>query len=356
MPEIRVIGGVFGTVAVLIAVAGLRRHRVGGVLRARDLATFVVGVGLLALAVFPRWFDHLAAFVGVHSLEGRRVAIVTVLGFVVLGWALFAAVGRIGRLQQDVGELAAALARRVPAAARLGEEPEGFVAVVVPAFDEADALPGVLRAVPREVAGRPVRVVVVSDGSTDATVEVAGRFADVVLDRPLRRGSGAAVRTGMAFALERGAEIVVTLDGDGQHDPGEIPALVAPLLRGEAELAQGVRRVNSAAVSGQRVRAVGVRFFSWVMGALVGVETNDPSNGFRAIRADACRRLSLTEDQFYVGELLVRSARERLRTVEVPVTVAPRSHGESKKPDAVAYGWGFAGGIVRAMFRSRSGR
>ena len=356
MPEIRVIGGVAALVAIGIAVAGLRRHRAAGILRKRDIAMIVVGVGLMALALFPGWFDAVAGVFGVDSLEGRRVAIVTVLGFLLVAIAVFVLVGRIADLQTQVGDLALALTERTPASELSSSYPSSFVGVVIPAYNEQQALPDVLARVPDEVVGQPVRTFVVSDGSSDDTVAVAAGVADAVLERPVRRGSGAAIRTGIEFALSRGAKIVATLDADGQHDPGELELLVAPLLAGEADLAQGARVVNSEEVSGDRLRAFGVTAFGWVLRSFAGVDTNDPSNGFRAISADAYRRLELSEDQFYVGELVVRSARSDLRVMEIPVTVSARTHGESKKPGSVSYGLGFARGIVRALFRSPNGR
>ncbi len=356
MPEIRFIGGILGSVAVVVALAGLGRHQRRGILRVRDLATLVVGSALLSLGFYPQWFDRLARLVGVESLQGRRLAIVTVLGFGLLGFGLFVAIGRIGRLHDQIGDLAMEVALRTPVVERVRKWEEPSVAVVIPAYNEEESLPDVLRQLPAEVGGYRVLSIVVSDGSTDATVLVASELADVVIERPLRRGSGAAVRTGLAYAIARGSEIVVTIDADGQHDPGEIPLLVEPLIANSADVVQGVRRINSAEVSGHRLRAFGVTFFSWVMRALLGIDTNDPANGFRAIQADAYRRLALTEDQFYVAEFIVRSAREKLRIVEVPVTLAPRSHGQSKKPGVVTYGLGFAMSIVRAVFQSRSWR
>jgi len=356
MPEVRFIGGVLGSIALVVGLAGVRRHRRRGILRLRDYTTLGVGVALLSLGLAPQWFDYAAALFGVESLEGRRLAIVTILGYALLGVGLFMSVGRIGRLQDQVSELALELAVRTPVSEQELDGGQPFIAAVIPAFNEEGALPTILRSMPKEVDGIPVRAIVVSDGSTDGTVRVAADLADVVLERPLRRGSGAAVRTGVEFALSRGAVVIVTLDADGQHDPRELPSLVRPLLAGEADMVQGARRVNSSDVSGHPLRALGVRFFSSLFRIVFGINTNDPSNGFRAIRAESYRRLALIEDQFYVGELIVRSARANLRIIEMPVTVSPRSHGESKKPGPLLYGWGFTLGLIKAFFQGREPR
>ena len=356
MPEIRLIGGLLGLIAVVLGLIGLRHHRKAGILRMRDLAALTIGIGLLLIAIFPRLFDAVASVFGIASLEGRRVAILTVLGFAVLAIGLFVAIGRIGDLQRQIGDLALEVSTRTPVFERLEAYPPEFVAVVIPAYNEEESLPAVLKAVPKVVEGTPTVTIVVSDGSTDGTVREASAAAAVVLERPLRRGSGAAIRTGVAFALDHGAAILTTLDADGQHDPAELGLLVRPVLEGRAEMAQGSRIENSEEVSGHRLRVVGVGVFGWFLRKTLAIEAQDPSNGFRAISADAYRRLTLMEDQFYVGEFIVRSAREDLRIVDIPVTVSPRTHGDSKKPGSVLYGFGFAKGIMRAMMRSSSRR
>ncbi len=352
MPEVRILGGIVGVAAVILGIVGLRHHRTAGILRIRDVVVILVGVGLLALAIFPRWFDSAAGAFGVSSLEGKRIAILTVVGFTALAIALFASIGRVGSLETDIGNLALEVASRLPAYERLSVYPTGFIAAVIPAYNEEASLPDVLSAMPETVDGVPVISIVVSDGSTDGTAGVAADRADVVLVLPLQRGSGAAVRTGIAFALERGATVLVTLDADGQHDPGEMRSVAGPVLIGEADLCQGSRIVNSRGVSGHSVRVAGVSIFGWMMRTTGVADTTDPSNGYRAISAVAYRDLALTEDQFYVGELIVRSSRAGLRIREVPVTVSPRSHGETKKPGTLLYGFGFTRGIIRAMTRS----
>ena len=157
------------------------------------------------------------------------------------------------------------------------------------------------------------------------------------------------MRAGLSYGFRHGAVVAVTVDADGQHDPVEIEQLVKPVLSGVADMAQGTRIVNSKTVSGSRVRAAGVNIFGRLLRRRLKMSVTDPSNGFRAISADAYRRLRLREEQFYVGELIVNAARMGLRIEEVPVTVHPRRHGDSKKPQSVLYGWGFAKGILRAM-------
>lgn len=352
MIEVRVIGGLFGVVALAIAFSDLKRYRRRGLLRIRDLLTAAIGAGLISLAVAPRWFDTAMSWVGVESLQGRRVAIFTTLAFVgVVSWMFFL-VGRVASLHRQVGDLALAHARSSPVKRPGPRLDPGFIAVVLPAFNEEATIAEVLKEIPSQIAGRETLSIVVSDGSTDRTAARAVDTASIILDRPVRRGSGAALKTGLIEAFDRGAAYAVTIDADGQHDPSQIPSVLDPVLTGDADIAQGVRSINSAEVSGERARSLGVWFFSYLMRWALKVDSRDPSNGFRAISKEAFYKLSLSEEQFYVGELIVESARSGLRVAEVPVTVLPRLSGESKKPRTALYGLGFARGIFRAARRS----
>ena len=121
--------------------------------------------------------------------------------------------------------------------------------VIIPALDEAATIGAVIAAVPRTIPGvRTVEVILVDDGSRDGTQAAAiAAGVDAIAHHPRRRGLVAAFKDGVREALQRGAAIVVNLDGDGQHDPATIPRLIAPILAGEADLVLGVRPALDAA-------------------------------------------------------------------------------------------------------------
>jgi len=222
--------------------------------------------------------------------------------------------------------------------------------VVIPAFNEAENLPWVLRRIPRSVHGAPVHTIVVSDASTDATEDVALGFGATAIAHDVRRGSGAAVRTGFRTALRRGASVVVTIDGDCQHDPRELHRVAAPVLRGEADMVQGSRTLGSSEV-GSALRAGGVATFARVLTALTGSSITDPSTGYCAISAAALRSMDLRQDQFYVSELILQAARQDLRIMEVPITMRRRASGTTKKPPPARYAWGYSKAIVKTLLR-----
>ena len=194
---------------------------------------------------------------------------------------------------------------------------EKRVFIVVPAYQEAGRIGATLGA----LCALPAEVVVVDDGSRDDTAAEALRHPVWVLRHLINCGQGLALRTGIAFALSKGAGIVVTFDADGQHDAQEIDSLVAPVREGRADVALGSRFLGSA---------TGLPWTRWLVlkaGVLFtrlfsGLRVTDTHNGFRALSREAAQRIRLTQPRMaHASELLDQIRVQRLRHVEVPVTV-----------------------------------
>jgi glycosyltransferase involved in cell wall biosynthesis len=192
--------------------------------------------------------------------------------------------------------------------------------------------------------------VVVSDGSTDGTAAESREAGALVTELPINRGGGLALRVGYELALQLDAEIVVTMDADGQHLASELPTLIAPILVGEADYVNGSRLLGDFEKD-STVRHIGVHVFSRVVTILTGRRITDPSSGYRAARAELLERLVLEEDQFWTSEILIEALRQRARLVEVPVTIVTRASGASKKPRSLRYGWNFSKVIVQTWLR-----
>ena len=173
-------------------------------------------------------------------------------------------------------------------------------------------------------------VVVVSDGSTDGTVEVALALGAHVVALPFNLGIGGAVQTGFRYAWEEGYELAVRLDGDGQHDPGELRALVAPVVAGEADLAVGSRFVSGGGYRSSAARRVGIRILARVVSWIARQRLTDTTSGFQAAnrRAIGVYAADLPHDYPEV-EGIVMAIKHRIRLVEVPVTMREREHGRS---------------------------
>jgi hypothetical protein len=189
-----------------------------------------------------------------------------------------------------------------------------------------------------------VEVIVVDDGSSDATSIMAlAAGADNVERHRSNRGLAAAFRNGMNAALAAGADIVVHLDADGQHDPRLIPSLVAPLVRGEADVVLGVRPLADA-TNGSAIRRHGNRIGSWILRRTLSMPISDATSGFRAFSREALMRLTVISDCTYTLETLIRAARLHLSVREVTVPALSRTSGDSRMTRSVVRYVSAAGG------------
>ncbi len=196
---------------------------------------------------------------------------------------------------------------------------------IVPALNEERSLGALLEELRALDPG--LEVVVVSDGSTDRTAEVAAQAGAHVVSLAFNIGIGGAVQTGFRFAFERGYELAVRLDGDGQHDPAELRAVVAPVAAGEADIAIGSRFIGDGGYRSSAARRFGIRVLALVVSAIAGTAwLTDTTSGFQALnrRAIALYAAELPHDYPEV-EGLVMAVRHGLRITEVPVRMRERS-------------------------------
>jgi glycosyltransferase involved in cell wall biosynthesis len=212
------------------------------------------------------------------------------------------------------------------------------VAVIIPALNEAATIRSVVAGVPRAIPGvAEVEVILVDDGSTDCTqAEAIAAGVDAIAHHPRRRGLVSTFKDGVTEALRRGASIVVNLDGDGQHDPAQIPTLIEPILASRADIVLGVRDLGTAEMTA--IRRHGNIVGTWITRRALGLDVSDVTTGFRAFSRDALLRLNVTSEFTYTLETLVQAARKRLTVAEVPVPVRPRVAGTSRMThNVVAY-------------------
>ena len=346
MLELRFFGVLFGLLALaLVWVARFRWQR----LRNLEwlLGTAVAG-SIVALGLFPDAADAMLAFFAFEKGGGQRILGLLIF-FVLAQYVLtFVALARNRRLEAEIDRLVRELAKQDYR--RKHGAHDASIYVVIPAYNEADNIEPVLARVPQEVLGMRVRPLVVVDGATDRTQQVVERMNHAAVAYTVNRGGGAALKAGYEIALEDDAEIVVTLDADGQHSPEEIERLVKPILDGTADLVNGSRVLGTYEKDSQ-VRAVGVVLFNWLISLLTLTRITDCSNAFRAIRVSELGKLKLRQSQFHTSELLIEALKRGLRVIEVPITITRRASGESKKGMTLTYGWGFARAIVTTWLR-----
>jgi len=344
---LRVGGIVFGVLMVAVGARRLVRTHTGS--RIPALLQMGAGAAVIAVSIAPELASPIRDLLGLTGESpGRLIALLVVS--VGLSYPLiFFALNRADRASRRTDALVRALAltggvnAAPPAAA-------DELLVCLPAHNEAENLPDVLEAIPRRVAGRRTRVLVVDDGSSDETRSVAVQHGAWVVRHELRLGGGGALRTGYAAAAAAGFEMLVTLDADGQHDPAELSRLVAPLIGGEADFVLGSRRRGTAEADSP-VRRIGIGVYTALINIVGRMQLTDVSNGYRAVRIPRIVGLHLTEEQFHNAELLLAVHRARLRLVEVPVTVRRRGAGKSKKGTNLRYGLGFLRVLLRSWLR-----
>ena len=173
-------------------------------------------------------------------------------------------------------------------------------------------------------------IVVVDDGSTDRTAGMAADRGAHVLRLPFNLGIGGAMQTGYRFALEQGYDLTVQIDGDGQHDPRELPKILEPVLEGRADLVVGSRFGRDGEFRSSPVRRIGIRLFAGVVSAVVGQRVTDPTSGFRAVNRRGIALFAADYPHDYPEvEATVMCVKHKLRLTEVPVRMRERTGGQS---------------------------
>ena len=224
--------------------------------------------------------------------------------------------------------------------------------VVIAAYNEAANIGAVLDEIPDQIADVAVSRLVIDDGSSDDTTAAAQRHGALVCTLSANRGHGVALRLGYRIAREGGAEYIATLDGDGQWDPADLPAMVALLEEGRADFVVGSRQLGRTENT-DSFRNLGVRFFARLISVLTHTHLTDTSSGLRAMRADLTAVVRQTQPQYQTSELLIGALFQGFRVAEVPTTMRQRLSGVTKKGDNLFYGLRYARVIGRTWWRER---
>ena len=331
---------------ILIVYAVVRRHA----LRNADVLLLLISGIALAIVTGTEVVNGLLSAFSFEKGNGGRILGLAVFAIFILFIICLRALSVGARNSRQLSAALEGLAWEEFRQAHLPERFKGKVAILVPAYNEAENIGVVLDQMPTEVCGVRTEVLVVDDGSRDGTGDVAAEHGALVARHVTNRGGGAALRTGYRLMVESGAEVVVTLDADGQHLPSEMPRLVEPVLSGEVDVAHG-SRVLGHADRNTRARELGIVFFNRLVSFITRTHVTDCSNGYRAVRTTVLPQLVLRQEQFHTSEFMIEAIKRGVPAKEVPITVEQRLHGHSKKPAVFRYGVGFANAIVRTWLR-----
>jgi glycosyltransferase involved in cell wall biosynthesis len=199
---------------------------------------------------------------------------------------------------------------------------------IVPAYNEAGNIGRVVDELRAFDSG--LDVVVVSDGSVDRTAAVAAEHGAHVVRLPFNLGIGGAVQTGFRYAWENGYELAVRCDGDGQHDPTELPKVLEPVLAGTADIVVGSRFVGDRSYRSSAARRVGIRLLAAIVSAIARQRVTDTTSGFQALNRKALALFAADYPHDYPEvEGMVMTIKHKLRLQEVPVRMREREHGQS---------------------------
>jgi glycosyltransferase involved in cell wall biosynthesis len=223
------------------------------------------------------------------------------------------------------------------------------VLVVIPCYNEESSVgPVVLQS-----SVYADNVTVVDDGSDDRTAEIARQAgADVIVHR-INKGKGAGVRSAFCYAKNRGADILVLIDGDGQHRPDQIPLLVEPILKGEADLVNGSRFLEKYCHQMPGYRRIGLKVLTWATNATSGTRITDSQSGFRAFSRNTFDAFTFSRNGMGVeSEMIIDAAAAGLRIKEVPIDVRYDVDGSTFHP--VAHGFSVLGSVLVTLAMRRS--
>lgn len=196
--------------------------------------------------------------------------------------------------------------------------------IQIPCWNEETTLPATLATIPRQVAGvDEVEVLIIDDGSRDRTVEVArAHGADHIVRHTTNRGLAAAFQTGLDAGLRLGADIIVNTDADNQYPQDRIPDLIAPIVRGEADMVIGdrqVKQIEHFSPAKKVLQGLG----SWVVRQVSDTSVPDAPSGFRAFSREAALRLNVITNYTYTLETIIQAGKKNLAVDSVPITTNP---------------------------------
>ena len=220
------------------------------------------------------------------------------------------------------------------------------VAVLITAFNESKVIGDIISKIRKDY-----HVYVVDDGSTDSTAEMAQRNGAKVISLPINLGQGAAAIVGYKIIAMENYEFLVKMDGDGQHNPEEIPKFIEKLKESGADEVVGSRILGSNYKGVPLARRIFLAPLTWLLNKLAGYNLTDSMCGFRAFRGQSLKKMipifeQIIEPEYMASEMWIRFAKAGISVVEVPIGLSSRKYGFSYK-GLFRYGWGIIATIIR---------
>lgn len=204
------------------------------------------------------------------------------------------------------------------------------LAIVIPVYNEEKVIRGVINAIPKKIKGiDKIEIIAVNDGSTDKTNEQVGKTRAHLISHPINLGAGATTATGLEASRILRSDIVLTMDGDGQHDPKDIERIIRPILQKKADVVIGTRLKNSKGMPFYRkVGNIGLNIITLM---LSGKWTSDSQSGFKAFTKKALCDISLDLNGYeFCSEIIMEASKNDLKVAEVPIRVIYSEYSKRK--------------------------
>jgi glycosyltransferase involved in cell wall biosynthesis len=225
------------------------------------------------------------------------------------------------------------------------------VIITIAVYNEEKVIGSILEKIPSEYD-----VVVVDDGSKDRTSQICRKSGATVVRHVINLGQGAAVLTSFKKALEMDSDIIIEMDGDGQHDPKDIPRFIEAIEKNSRiDIVVGSRILGSS-YRAPFFRRTFLPYVTGVINIITGYKLTDAMSGFRAFRTDSLRRCNsllndFLEPQYLASEMFIKLSRQGMNVCEIPIHISSRGFGFSYK-GLIRYGWGVFRTIVRTLLNS----
>ncbi len=223
-------------------------------------------------------------------------------------------------------------------------QPELKVLAAIPAYNEANHIVSIIKETRRYVD----QILVIDDGSTDGTGEIAEAAGAIVIKHDRNQGKGAAINHAFRIARELQPKAMVLLDGDGQHDPAEIPLLLEPVLSGEADMVVGSRFLRNNHIP--KYRMLGQTILTLTTNIGTGIRISDTQSGFRSFSQRAINKMSFRESGFAVeSEMQFKARQYNLQVAEVPIAT---NYDEKVKRSPVVHGFGVLFRVIKLIWNN----
>lgn len=202
------------------------------------------------------------------------------------------------------------------------------ILIIIPAYNEEESISQLIDDLEENYP--QYDYVVINDASTDSTQNILSNKKANYINLPINLGIGGGVQTGYLYAFEKGYDIAVQMDGDGQHLPEYLETIISPVVDGRADAVVGSRFINNEGFQSSFMRRVGIGFLSKLIHMLTGMNVRDVTSGFRAVNRKCIEIFAREYAQDYPEpEALITSSMRGLKTIEVPVVMQERTGGNS---------------------------